>query len=224
MRGAKATTGDTRFCSPCVDEALARAASDLTRGLIEEAVTGTARTNLTIESVPPGAWITLDDVNVGLTNRKYATFPGRHVLIFQREGYETETRAIEAVENGDTLVSVTLRPKGGPADGGGGSGGGGGGGRRRYLVPGLVAGAGMLAAGAGIVLQLAKEAPPIGERQPARLVSAPGVGLMIGGGIAAGVGAYLWIRASKAAQTAPRSVPTATIANDGAVLGWIGSF
>lgn len=215
LQGARSTAADTRFCSPCVDETLTRIAFDLTKRLIEEAATGTARTTITIESIPPGAWITLDDTNVGLTNRKYATFPGRHVVILQREGHESETRTIDVIENGDTLVAVTLRPKGGPV---------GGGGDRRYLVPGIVAGAGVIAVAAGIAIQLAKDPPPIGEDQPARLVSAPGIGLMIGGGIAAGVGAYLWIRASKAPRHAPKAVPTATIANGGGVIGWIGSF
>lgn len=216
LQGAKATTADTQFCSPCVDETMTRIAFDLTKRLIEEAATGTARTNITIESVPPGAWITLDNTNVGLTNRKYATFPGRHVVILQREGYETETRTVDVTENQDTLVSVPLRPKGGPVRGGGGG--------RRYLVPGIVAGAGVVAAGTGIVLQLAKDPPPVGEDQPSRLVSVPGIGLVIGGGIAVGVGAYLWLRASKAPRHAPKSMPTATIANGGGIVGWTGSF
>lgn len=215
LQGAKATTADTRFCPQCVDETLTRITFDLTKGLIEEAATGTARTNLTIESIPPGAWITLDNTNVGLTNRKYATFPGRHVVILQREGHETETRTVDVVENQDTLVSVKLRPKGGPV---------GGGGDRRYLVPGIVAGAGVVAAGAGIVLQFAKDPPPVGEQQPARLVSAPGIGLMIGGGITVGVGAYLWIRASKTSRQVPKTMPIAMITNSGGIVGWTGQF
>jgi hypothetical protein len=215
MQGATGTTADARYCSSCVDEILTRIAFDLTKRLIEEAAAGTARTTITIESIPPGAWITLDDSNVGLTNRKYTTFPGRHVVILQREGYETETRTVDIVENQDTLVSVPLRPKGGPVVTGSG---------RRYLVPGIVAGVGVVAVVGGIVLQLTKDPPPVGEQQPARLVSAPGVGLMIGGGIAIGVGAYLWIRASKAPRHAPKSVPTAAIVNGGGVVGWTGRF
>src|SRR5262249_3941235 len=130
--------------------------------------------------------------------------------ILQRDGYETETRTVDAIENQDLLVSVRLRRKGGSVAGG----------DRRYFVPGVVAGAGVVAAGAGLAFQLTKDPPPIGEDQPARLVSAPGVALMIGGGIAAGVGAYLWLRAAKA----PRSMPTATLANGGGVAGWIGRF
>lgn len=210
VQGAKATTADTRSCTQCVDETLTRIAFDLTKRLIEEAASSTARTNIMIESIPPGAWITLDNTNVGLTDHKYATFPGQHVVILQRNGYETETRTVEAVENQDTLVSVRLRRKRDAIAGG----------DRRYLAPGLVAGAGVVAAGAGLALQLTKDPPPIGEDQPARLVSAPGVTLMIVGGIAAGVGAYLWLRAAKA----PRSMPTATLANGGGLAGWIGRF
>jgi hypothetical protein len=216
LQGASTTAADTRFCSPCVDETLTRIAFELTKRLIEEAAAGTARTTLTIESIPPGAWITLDSTNVGLTNRKYATFPGRHVVILQREGYETETRTVDAVENQDTPVSVTLRPKGGPALGGGS--------RRGYLISGIVTGVGVAAAGVGIVLQATKEPPPIGEDQPVRLVSAPGIGLMIGGGVVAGVGVYLWLRARGAPRYAPRAVPTATLANGGSIVGWTGRF
>lgn len=214
LQGAKATTADTRFCPQCVDETLTRIAFDLTKRLIEEAATGTARTTITIESVPPGAWITLDNTNVGLTNRKYATYPGRHVVILQREGYETETRTADVVEDQDTLVSVKLRPKAGPVVVGG----------RRYLVPGIIAGAGVVALAGGMVLQLAKDPPPVGEQQPERLISAPGIALMIGGGVAMGAGVYLWIRASRAPRRAPRSVPAAMITNGGGVIGWTGSF
>lgn len=196
---------------------LTRIAFDLTKRLIEEAATGTARTNLVIESDPPGAWITLDNTNVGLTNRKYPTFPGRHIIVLQREGYESETRTVDVIENQDTVVRVPLRPKGG-ASGVVHAG------WRRYLVPGLVAGAGLAAVTGGIVLQATKDPPPIGEDQPARLYSGPGIRLMIGGGLAVGVGAYLWFRVRKAPQHPPTSAPTAVVTSNGGLVGWAGGF
>jgi hypothetical protein len=220
-----ATTSDTRYCPQCVDELLTRVAFDLTKRLIEEAATGTARTNLVIESEPTGAWITLDGTNVGLTNRKYPTFPGRHVVILQREGYESETRTVDALENQDTPVRAVLRPKGGKVIDGGDRPA-----WRRYLVPGVVGGAGLAAGVIGGVLQATKDPPPLGEHQPARLYSGPGIGLMIGGGLAVGAGVYLWYRARKAPGQPPKatpkskSAPTAALTSTGAFIGWTGSF
>jgi hypothetical protein len=217
VEGAKATTADTRFCPQCADETLTRIAFDLTKRLIEEAATGTARTNITIESAPPGAWITLDNVNVGLTNRKYATFPGRHVVLLQHQGYESETRIVDAVENQDTRILVPLRKKGGAGAGDDERG-------RRYLVPGFVGGAGLVAFGVGLALQLGKDPPPLGEDQPKRLYSAPGIALMIGGAAAAGLGGYLAFRAFRAPRQPPRSAPTAMVTSGGALVGWTGQF
>jgi hypothetical protein len=212
LAGSDVVTADQRFCARCVDETLTRIAFDLTKRLLEEAASGTARTKLTVRSVPPGAWITLDNTNVGLTDHTYATFPGRHVVILQREGYETETRNVDAVEDQDVAISITLRQKMAvnPVSTG-----------TPYLFPAIAAGAGVIAVASGIGLQLAKD-PPDSGRQPKYLVSAPGIALMTAGGVAIGVAAYLWLRTTR--RQAPVSAPAVGVMQGGGVVGWTGRF
>jgi hypothetical protein len=91
--------------------------------------------------------------------------------------------------------------------------------RRSRLVPGIVTVVGALAAVGGGVLQVTKDSPGPGP-QAEYLYSAPGIGLMIGGGVAIGVGVFLWVRASRS----PRSTPTAAITHGGGLVGWTGRF
>jgi hypothetical protein len=212
LPGSDVTTADQRYCPRCIDETLTRIAFDLTKTLLQEAASGTARTRLTIRSTPPAAWITLDGANVGLTDRTYATFPGRHVVLLQREGYDAEIRTVDAIEDQEVVVAVALRSRVVVAPGGA---------RSSYLVPAVVAGAGAVAVGAGIWLQLAKD-PPTSGRQPKYLVSTPGIALMVGGSVAVGVAAYLWLRADRG--SAPASALAVSLTPGGGVLGWTGQF
>jgi hypothetical protein len=204
-------TSDQRSCSKCTEEALTRIAFDLTKELLEEAAAGTGRTRLRILSTPPGAWITLDTTNVGLTDHTYSTFPGRHVVTVQRDGYQIETRTVDVLENKETTVAITLRADGNvtptPAPVG-----------HPHLIPGLVIGAGAAALVVGVVLQL----PPDSGRQPKYLVNAPGATCVVGGALAIGLGVYLWARATK--NAAPVSMPTAAITAGGGIVGWMGHF
>jgi hypothetical protein len=212
LPGSDVATSDQRSCPKCTDEALTRIAFDLTKELLEEATAGTGRTRIRIISTPPGAWITLDTTNVGLTDHTYSTFPGRHVVTLQRDGYQIETRSVDVVENQETTVAVTLRatvPPPPPDE-------------HPLLIPALLAGGGVAALAVGIGLQLAADPPPVGQRQPPRLVSAPGVALIAGGSVAIGVGAYLWVRAMHRAP--PASTPTFNAAPGGGVIGWTGRF
>lgn len=220
LPGADAVTADKRPCPRCAEETLTRIAFDLTKTLIEEAASGTGQTKIHISSTPVGAWITLDNTNVGLTDHTYATYPGRHTVILQRDGYETETRTVDVAENAETTVAVTLRARGGtgpvgppvpvaPDE-------------RSHLVPGLVIGAGAALVAGGIVLQAAKGAPDVGESQPSRLVSVPGVALIVGGSAAIGVGVYLWTQVT--GRPAPTSTPTVTPTQGGGIVGWTGRF
>lgn len=209
VRGSDVPTTDRRYCANgCSDEQLTRIAFDLTKALIEEASAGTAKTTVTIRSVPSGAWITLDGNNVGLTDHTYATFPGRHVIGVQRAGYEAQTRTVEVAENRETTVAFELRSTSTNPE-------------PSRVVPLVVAGAGAAMFAVGLGLQLSKD-PPDMPPQPERLVSAPGIGLMVAGGVAIGVGTFLWVRATKHAK--PSSGPAGTAVSGGAVLGWQGKF
>jgi hypothetical protein len=215
LPGSDVASSDQRSCPKCTDEALTRIAFDLTKELLEEAAAGTGRTRIRILSTPPGAWITLDTTNVGLTDHTYSTFPGRHVVTLQRDGYQIETRSIDVIENQETTVAVPLRAVGNtdppPHHD-----------EHPFLVPALVGGAGVAALAVGIGLQLAADPPPVGQSQPSRLVSAPGVALIAGGSVAIGVGAYLWVRAMHRAP--PASTPTVSVAPGGGIVGWTGHF
>lgn len=204
-------TSNQRSCSKCNEEMLTRIAFDLTKELLQEASAGTGRTRLRILSTPPGAWITLDTTNVGLTDHTYSTFPGRHVVAVQRDGYPIETRTVDVVENKETTVAITLRANGNPtptpATG-----------EHPHLIPALVIGAGAAAVVLGVALQL----PPDSGRQPKYLVNAPGAACVVGGGLVIGLGVYLWGRATK--NAAPASMPTAAITEGGGIVGWMGHF
>jgi PEGA domain len=214
VAGSDVTSADRRPCPQCTDEVLARITFDLTKGLLEEAAAGTGRTRLRVMSTPPGAWITLDNTSGGLTDHTYSTFPGRHVVIVQRDGYQIETRNVDAVENQETLVAFTLRPKDPPVVTPPTSQGT----DHPHLVPGLIIGAGAAAVVVGVVLQF----PPDTGKQPKYLINAPGAIAVVGGAAAIGVGVYLWGRATR--NTAPRSMPTATVTNGGGIVGWTGQF
>jgi hypothetical protein len=215
LAGTAVPTADQRPCARCIDETLTRVTFDLTRGLTDEALAGTARTKITIRSSPPGAWITLDTNTVGLTDHTYTTFPGRHLVIVRRDGYETDSRKVDVTENQETVVAFDLQPKGkgkpssGPTE-------------HPYLKPGIVAGAGLLAIAAGVIVQVTKD-PPDTDVQPKYIPSTLGIALMAGGSITTAVGVYLWLRVSKQSR-APASAPTAAITNGGGIIGWSGSF
>jgi hypothetical protein len=213
LAGSDVTTADQRFCQKCLDESLARIAFDLTKTLLEEAASGTGRTKLRISSTPTGAWITLDNTSVGLTDHTYATFPGRHIVIVQREGFQTETRTVDVVENQDTSLVVALRANAGVTPGARAA--------HPHLLPGIIAGSGLLALAAGVVWQRTLDPPDAGP-QPRFLLNAPIVALSLGGTLAIGVGAALWFHASH--QPPPASMPTAALSQTGAFFGWSGLF
>jgi hypothetical protein len=84
-----------------------------------------------------------------------------------------------------------------------------------------VTGAGAVLLVGGIVLQATKD-PPSAPPQPKYLVSGPGIGLMVVGGLALGAGVYLIVRAATHGTTS--STPIATLTNGGGIIGWSGSF
>jgi hypothetical protein len=67
--------------------------------------------------------------------------------------------------------------------------------RDPYLVSGIVAGVGAMAAISGIAVLASKRDPQFGQGGPSYL-SGPGVGLIVGGGLAIGTATYLAMRAS----------------------------
>jgi hypothetical protein len=218
LPGSDVATADKRPCAKCTEEALTRITFDLTKGLLEEASAGTGRTKLRVTSTPPGAWITLDNASAGLTDHTYSTFPGRHVVIVQRDGYQIETRNVDVTENQETVLAITLHAQEtiAPTRSVVGT-------EHPYLLHvAIVGGAGVAALVVGIGLQRAQDPPAVGQDQSPRLISAPGVVLIAGGGLAIGVGVYLWTRTTQ--KAAPASTPTAMITTGGGIVGWTGHF
>jgi hypothetical protein len=142
-------------------------------------------------------------------------------VVLELEGYQRETRAIDAALDRTTELSVAMRPTPGRLDG-----------PRdptaarvgrepwpvTQLAPMLVVGVGGLALIAGAVVLAFDQDPatqPIGTEQPARYhdTIAPGLGLVLGGA-AAGAGGLLWWQYTRSTM-APTVAPTA----GGAVIG-----
>ena len=208
---------EQQYCGPCTDNALAQAATELATRLLADSVARTGATALDIRTVPPGAGVTIDGTLVGETNKQFPISAGHHKILLQRTGYQSAIRDIdvatgENVTINETLVAVAGGPPGGGDDPG-----------RPHLVPGIVVGAGVVALVAGIAVQATADGPPLGQVQPTRIYSAPGIGLMVGGGVAVGVGVYLWARASR--NAVPASSPTVTLLHGGGgIIGWSDSF
>jgi hypothetical protein len=187
---------DRRFCDPCSDGELARAATELTTVLLQRTAARRGTTAITIATDPPGAVVTFDGTMLGET-RRIATTPGEHRLLLHRSGYQPATRTVRLAAGETLALAVTLIREGAPPHPT----------RPSRVFPGIVLGAGVVAVIAGLTLQATKD-PPASGPQPEYLYSAPGIALAIGGGVAIAAGVYLWVRTS----------------HDGATVGWTGRF
>jgi hypothetical protein len=200
-----------RFCERCADDRLGAASAELATQMIRDLAVRGGRTVIDIRSEPPGAAITLDGERVGATNSTFNTYPGMHQVVVEKAGYHSEAREIIAEEGHSAEVTVTLRSSSTRETPPLAS-------HHSRLVPGLVIGAGVVALGTGIALQATKDGPPLGELQPSRIYSAPGIGLAVAGGALVGLGAYLWWRAG--AHDTAQSAPSVTLVDGGGVVGW----
>lgn len=213
-----------RFCVRCTDDVLINMTTELTRTLFQEIEVRSGRTVIAVKSVPRGARITFDGNSMGATNRSFNTFPGRHTVVLDLDGYRRESRTIEASLDRTSELVVTMRsPAAAVAE--------------RHdsearepsllapgapptspLAPQLAMGAGALAVVAGAVLIALNEHPtdqPIGTVQPRYYYDTmpPGIGLVISGAVA-GVGGYLWWR-----YTRSTVAPTVAATPGGGAIG-----
>jgi PEGA domain len=220
----------TRFCEQCTDDTLSALTTELTTDLIQQAQLESGRTVLSIKSTPQGAIYTVDGVLRSATDALITIVPGRHVVTIEREGYQTETRTVEAVEGKTAEVMVTLRhlePLGT---------------RPRAvekkhevthrslkLPIALVAVGSTAIVGGAIALALNQDdaAQPAGEEQPRfRYNTIPaGVTSLATGVVLAGVGGYLWWKYSRDDDAgAVGSTPMVSPITGGVVLGMLGRF
>jgi len=98
-----------RFCEHCTDDTLSVLTTELTTELLQQAALESGRTVLAIKSTPQGAIYTVDGTLSSATDATITVVPGTHVVTIEHEGYQTETRTIEAIEGTTAEVMVTLR-------------------------------------------------------------------------------------------------------------------
>ncbi len=201
-----------RHCEHCADDRLQQESTVLVQEMLRQLASQSGRTVVDIKSTPPGAQIVLDGNRIGVTDAKFSTFPGKHVVVLEKPGYAAETHEFTVEEGKTAAVSITLRPSEvrtpeTPTP------------RASRLFPGLIIGGGAAVIVGGVILfALDDDQSPTGEKE--YLDSAPaGIAVGIAGLAAVGVGTYLWMKASRS-----RSTPSAAVTRDGAVIGWGGSF
>ena len=193
-----APAGDKRYCEHCTDDVLARLAAELTRSLTREVAAHAGHTVVAIHSVPRGAEIVLDGKLVGATDRSLPTYPGAHSLQLTLTGYQPIDRSVDVADHKTTTVQIDLVPLPGTvvATGGGSSSAPAteptGLAALPHWVPPVGLSVGVAAFGTGLALQLTKSSPPIGQPQPSRLYSTPGIALVAAGGVITGASVLLW--------------------------------
>lgn len=201
-----------RFCESCADDRLERESTTLAQDLLRLLATQSGRTVIEIRSEPTGAQILLDAQRIGVTNTSFNTFPGKHIVGLEKEGYLLEVVELTVEEGKTAHVSRSLRksevrisPFLPP--------------RRSRLVPGAMMAAGAVAVLGGIVLFAVDQDPsPTGGKQYWDTAPA-GIVIAVAGAAVGGAGAYLWRRAAR-----KPSAPSATLARGAVVIGWSGNF
>lgn len=140
-----------RFCEHCADDRLTAASIELARQLLQDLAVRRGRTILEVASEPPGARITLDGQPIGATNATFNTFPGSHVVVVEKRGFQTATRSVIAEEGKTAVVSVALAPSAGPALPP----------RSRWRISAALVSSGVVAlVGAGVLLELGTRGGP----------------------------------------------------------------
>jgi hypothetical protein len=215
-----------RFCEQCTDDTLSALTTELTTELIQQAALDSGRTVLSIKSTPQGSIYTVDGTLKSATDAIITVVPGTHVVTIEHDGYQTETRTIEAVEGKTAEVMVTLRRFDPPSDVNALTGKKHDPPRRSRVLPiTLVAVGGVAVVGGLIALPFNQndERKPPGEVQPRWYYDTvtPGITAIAAGIAVAGIGGYLWWKYSRDdARAAAMVMPVV----GGAVIGLHGAF
>jgi hypothetical protein len=190
---------DRRSCESCAEDRLAQESTVLAENLLRHLATQFGHTMVEIRSEPTGAQIGLDGQPIGLTNSSFTTYPGKHRITLERDGYLPETIEVSIDEGTFAHVSVTLRalkvsaPAPAPApipvpvsrrsE------------RRSLLIPTAMIAVGTVAVLGGIALYAADQEPHLLGGKPSRRDTAPaGIAIGVAGLAASAAGAYLWWR------------------------------
>ena len=201
-----------QYCEHCAEDRLAQAGTELTQQLLRELATQNGRTLVHITSLPTQATVSIDGIQAGDTDALLHTFPGKHVAIVEKPGFDRETREF-VIEEGKTVeLSVTLRaspPPPAPSAS-----------RISTQSPvlpsvAITAGSALILAG-GIAIYRGQQ-DGVDEKYLYTRATAIGVTTSIIGLGALGLGIYLL-------RQNPSSAPSASLTSGGAVVGWAGSF
>jgi hypothetical protein len=153
-RDGRVVAFDVKHCEGCRTKSIATTTDTLLDSLERMSASLDQRGTLRIESTPPGARVLVDNFAAGVTPLTYKVRPGKHVISLELSGHDIEAREISVDAGQAADVSVVLRANGNGDRGGGRD--------AQRGVPGVwpwaVAGAGLVAVGAGIVL-IAKDSP-----------------------------------------------------------------
>jgi hypothetical protein len=184
-----------RFCVRCTDDVLVNVTSELTRTMFQDIAVRSGRTVVTITSTPRGARLVFDGNSIGATDRSFSTFPGKHTVELELDGYRRESRAVEAALDKTSVLSVTMRPLNAPPEASADGHRDAQPAQATPLAPKLAVGAGALAVIAGVIVFALDEkslTAPKGTEQRRQYydTTVPGIALVVGG-VIAGVGGYL---------------------------------
>lgn len=201
---------DRRYCQRCADDRLQQESTEFARELLRKNATTSGRTVVEIKSQPAGAQVTLDGTLVGVTDFATNSFPGKHVVLVEKPGFQSETQTFTVEEGKTAEVSITLhrsdvRTPGSPQ-------------HASRVVPGIAIGAGAaLVAFGGYGLYLGTRGGRDDKFEYTR-----GTSIGIGAGII-GLGAIVY-GAYALVHDKGDSGPTASAVSGGAVVGWTGRF
>jgi hypothetical protein len=201
---------ERRFCDPCNDQTLDMLTQELTSVLLERTIVRAGKTAIEIRTVPQGASVTIDGSSTGISDTTLAVSAGSHEVQIQRSGYRPHSQHV-MVEEGQTfklLVTLTAAESPGVTPDN----------KPSRLVPILVGSAGAATLIAGTAYSLTREPSHAPVLQPRFVYSGPGIVVATAGGVALGVGLYLWFRPQA------RSAPVTVYLPNGGIVGWSGSF
>jgi hypothetical protein len=202
-----------QHCERCANNDLTAASAELAKIVLQDLALRLGKTIADFRSEPDGAEIVLDGRRIGITNARFNTYPGKHVVRFEKAGRIAQTHEFTAVEEQSVQVTAVLpsstvvRPPVKPPS---------------KLVPGVLLGASgvLVLIGAHGIYQGMKDDSDDKYRYPR--ATEIGVGSVAVGVGAAGVGLYLLWKNSRVGS--PSSSPTVGVTSGGAMLGWKGAF
>jgi hypothetical protein len=199
---------DQRYCEECSADVLTKLSGDLASDLIKQLALRVGNTHLTIRSNPPGARIMLDGQAIGATDQTFTTYPGKHALSVDKDGFAVETRTVDAREDSTTEIVVTLKatspigiqehhePEHHPVR------------HERGIAPWVVGGVGVVALAAGIAMLAANDRPTDGgQLVPTHTNFKPWGYASLGIGVVSlGAATYLLVRPLPDDSGAPRGI------------------